>query len=214
MDQPKNQWDFLPESLACTLDEIAIQKTYKKGTFLYHMGEEPKGLFFIFSGLVGVFSTTESGNEHLLRIFGESQCMGHRSLLANENYHAGGKVLEDAVIGFVDAATVRTLINENSDFAQRMISKLAVELRRAEIRLAASSDKQVAERVAEAMLYLKIAFPEHKWTRNEIAYYCGSTAPTVIRTLADFEKRGFIEQHGRDISILDPESLKNFANLS
>lgn len=209
----QNQWHFLPESLACVLEEVAIKREYKKGSFLYHAGEEPRGLFFIFSGLVGLFNTADNGSEHLFRIFGNSQCMGHRSLMAKEHYHASAKVIESALIGFVDLKTAHQLLKDNHEFALKMMQKLAIELRRAELRLAASTDKQVAERVAEAMIYLKETYPDHKWTRNEIAYYCGSTGPTVIRTLADFEKRGYIEQTGRNISIVDKDSLKNFANL-
>ena len=207
------QWKFLPDSVACVLDEVAVKKTFKKGTFLYHMGEEPKGLFFIFSGLVGLFNTSQDGKEHLFRIFGNGQCLGHRTLMAGETYHAAAKVLEPSEIGIVDASTTHDLLRTHHEFSLTMMKKLAIELGRAELRLAATTDKQVAARVAEAMLYLKETYPDHKWTRNEIAYYCGSTGPTVIRTLSDFESRGFIEQIGRDISILDREGLKSFAHL-
>lgn len=209
-----SQWKFLPDSVACELDKVAVVKSYKKGTFLYHMGDTPKGLFFVFNGLVGLFNTTKNGKEHLFRIFGNDQCLGHRSLMAHESYHAGAKVLENAEIGFIDSDTTHRLLKENHEFSLKMMQKLAVELRRAELRLAASVDQQVAERVAEAMLYLKETYSDYKWTRNEIAHYCGSTGPTVIRTLANFEKQGFIEQLGRKISIIDHESLREFANLN
>ena len=208
------EWKFLPNSVACVLDEVSIKKTFKKGSFLYHMGDDPKGLFFIFSGLVGLFNTSNDGKEHLFRIFGNGQCLGHRTLMAGEKYHAGAKVLESSEIGIVDAKTTHELLAKNHEFSLTMMRKLAVELGRAELRLAATTDKQVAERVAEAMLYLKETYPDHRWTRNEIAYYCGSTGPTVIRTLSDFEEKGFIEQIGRDISILDKDGLRAFANLT
>jgi CRP-like cAMP-binding protein len=207
------EWKFLPDSVACVLDEVAVKKSFKKGDFLFHMGEKPRGLFFIFKGLVGTFNTSQDGKEHLFRIFGNGQCLGHRTLMAGGQYNAAAKVLEASEIGIVDTQTTFELLRKNHDFSLTMMKKLALELGRAEQRLAAATDRQVAERVAEAMIYLKETYPDHKWTRNEIAYYCGSTGPTVIRTLSEFEKKGFIEQVGRDISIKDKEALRSFAHL-
>ncbi|MCB0340739.1 MAG: Crp/Fnr family transcriptional regulator [Pseudobdellovibrionaceae bacterium] len=198
-------------SLAKTLDPEVTKKSYKKGSFLYHMGESPSGLFLIYSGLVGLFNSSSDGKDHLFRIFGKGQWLGHRTLIAGDTYHTSAKVLEDSEIGFVSKARTSQLLIDNMDFNSAMIKKLAVELGQAEMRLAASFDKQVAQRVAEAMLYLKETYPDHKWTRNEIAYYCGSTGPTVIRTLALFQQKGFIEQTGREIEILDKKALKSFA---
>ncbi|MAE73141.1 MAG: cyclic nucleotide-binding protein [Bdellovibrionaceae bacterium] len=207
------KWPYLPESVACSLHEITTTKTYKKGTFLYRHGESPKGLYFVFSGLVGLTHVSDSGKEHLFRVFGSGQCLGHRSLVASENYHASAKVLESAEIGYATKAMVEHLMATNHEFCQAMMKKLAQELRRAELRLASSSDKQVAERVAETMIDLKESFPDHKWTRKDIAHYCGTTGPSVIRSLAQLEELGFIRQDGREISIIDDMQLRRFARL-
>lgn len=206
-------WSYLPESLACDLSKIAVPKTFKKGSTLYHMGDAPKGLFFIYEGLVGLFNTSKEGKEHLFRIFGKGSCLGHRSLAAEEPYHASSKVLETSQIGSIGLDQAKKLLDQSPEFARHLLKKMAKELRVAELRLAASTDRQVAERVAESMIYLKESFPEHRWTRNEIAYFCGSTGPTVIRTLSQLEELGLIQQKGREIAILDKEGLKEFANL-
>jgi CRP-like cAMP-binding protein len=87
------------------------------------------------------------------------------------------------------------------------------ELRAAEGRLCAHSDKNAAERVAEAVLFLREKFPSQNWTRKEIAEWAGTTPETVMRSLADFETRGLIEQVGRKINILDRSALVKEANL-
>jgi CRP-like cAMP-binding protein len=61
------------------------------------------------------------------------------------------------------------------------------------------------------VLYLKELFPEHQWTRKEIADFCCSTTPTVSRTLASFEASGFIRQIGRKIEIIKREPLLELA---
>jgi CRP-like cAMP-binding protein len=63
------------------------------------------------------------------------------------------------------------------------------------------------------VLYLREVFPEHQWTRREIAEFCGSSTPTVIRTLAKFEAEGILRQHGRKIEIVRREALLELAAI-
>lgn len=69
-------------------------------------------------------------------------------------------------------------------------------------------DKGAPERVAEALVFLQDHFSQQQWTRREIAQWAGTTPETVIRTLAQFEKDGLIDQSdGRNIRILSKERL-------
>ena len=64
---------------------------------------------------------------------------------------------------------------------------------------------------AEALLFLQDHFTHQGWTRREIAQWAGTTPETVIRTLAQFEKEGFIDQSdGRSIRILNRDKLREF----
>ncbi len=204
-------WAELPESLSCQLKELVRPTPYAKGSVLYRAGDPARGLFFVFEGLVGLFSGSEEGREHLLRIFGRGVCLGHRALVADEPHQGEARVLETSKIGLLEAERAHQLLRESPEFAAHMMKKLAVELRRAEHRLASAIEKQVAARIAETLIYLKDSFPDHRWTRNDIAYYSGSTGPTVIRTLAFFESEGLIQQEGRDIVIQDLKKLAEVA---
>ncbi|RME15863.1 MAG: Crp/Fnr family transcriptional regulator [Bdellovibrio sp.] len=210
---PVSFWPQLPKNLSCHLQELSQKKTYKKGEYLYHMGDSPKGLFLVHKGLVGLYYSSEEGNEFLFRVFGKGSCLGHRTLIAQEAHHASAKVLEPAEIGWIPPQMALKLLETNHEFMIVMLKKLATELRLAEIRLASSKEKQAAERIAETMLYLKDQFPEHLWTRAEIAHFSGTTPETVIRTLSKFEKEGLIQQKGRHINILKKEQLAHFAHL-
>ena len=63
------------------------------------------------------------------------------------------------------------------------------------------------ERVVYALLLFKKLHPEHLWTRTEIANYCASRTPTVIKALGELEKKGAIEQNRRYIEIIDESIL-------
>ena len=70
------------------------------------------------------------------------------------------------------------------------------------------------ERIAEALLFLRENFQDKNWTRKEISEWAGTTTETVIRTLADFEKEGLIEQTGRLITISKRDKLLAKARIS
>jgi CRP-like cAMP-binding protein len=155
----------------------------------------------------GLTKVTHSGNESLLRIFKPGQFFGHRSLFSEEPYHASAKCLEPTLI----LAVRREKVTETFDAHPRayyfLSRALAKELRRAENRSVLVSEAHITERVAAALLLFKKLYPEHLWTRSEIANYCATRTPTVIKILSELEKQGAIIQQRRHIEIKDESVL-------
>jgi CRP-like cAMP-binding protein len=125
--------------------------------------------------------------------------MGHRSLFSKEKYHGSAIAMEDTLIYKINKDVICNLIRKHSEIAFVVIESLALDLRRSEEKLVALTDADVFTRVASAVYFIKEIYPDHKWTRKEIASFCGSTTATVIKTLAEFEKQGLIEQTGREM---------------
>ena len=200
-------WDGMPEQTQLELESARVRKRSDKGDYLYRAGDTPQGIYLLVSGLVGLVTLSSSGKEHLVRLFKGGQYFGHRSLFANEPYHASSHALEPVECDFLPKNLILSISKSHPEFGLKVAEKLAKELRRAELWLGSMTDRQVGERIAEALLYLKTAYPEHLWTRREIAEFCGSTTPTIIRTLAQFEEQGFISQEGRTITILNRDAL-------
>lgn len=185
----------------------AVAKNFRRGDVVYRAGETPQNIYFVESGLVGLGLWGESGKDHLVRLFREGQIFGHRSLFANEPYHATATVIDDSVLRVMSKNEMRQQMKGNCDLAEKLLETLAVELRRAEAKQLTLSEKDAPARIAEAVVYLKELHPEYSWTRQEIADFCGTTTPTVIRTLARFVEDGLIEQRGREIIILEKKKL-------
>lgn len=189
------------------IESLHIQRGYKKKTTVYHSGEEPQGIYFIKSGLVGLILNSENGTEHLLRLFRPGQFFGHRSLFAEEKYHASAICLENSEIAFVEKKSLLQEIEKNPILALTFLKGLSIELRNCEIHRVTLTEKEVIQRAAEAIVYLMELAPEHKWTRQEIAEYCESTPTTIIKTLAKLEEMHLIQQDGHRIKILDRNGL-------
>lgn len=183
------------------------RKRFSRGDLIYSETESPKGLHYIESGLVGLTKMSASGNESLLRIFRAEQFFGHRTLFSNEKYHATAKCLENTDLVFLEKKLVFEVFDKNPSSYFFLARALAKELRRAEDRSVLISEGHIIERVAYALILFKKLHPEHIWTRTEIANYCASRTPTVIKAMGELEKKGAIRQNRRYIEILDESIL-------
>lgn len=184
----------------------------KRGELLYRADDIPTGLHFIQYGLIGLVAVGISGNEYLIRLSKAGQYIGHRSLFAREAYHATSIALENTRIISVAKTTLFRVMKMYPNMAFLILETIAKELKYAELGRVALAEKGVVARVAESIIYLKERFPEHQWTRREIAEFCSSTTPTVIRTLAKFQADGLIRQTGRKIEILKRQPLLDLAS--
>jgi len=190
-----------------TINRIGLLRTFERGDSIYNQGDIPQGVYFLRSGLVGLVSASSAGNEHLLRLFRSNEFFGHRSYLADEMYHATSKCLEKTAVVFLAKEDFRRCIAEHPEILWHITRKMAKELRLAEESRVTITDHDVLTRTAEALVYLKEIHPEHNWTRQEIAEFCDSTAPTIVRTLGKLEERNLIETSGRSIEIRDRDGL-------
>lgn len=201
-------WTDLPEDVQSYLSLNAEALQFKRAEKVYHQGSQPRGLYFIEKGLVGlVLVEASSGKEHLTRFFKQGQFFGHRSLFANEEHHGEAVVLEATIIQFVSKEILFKILQQKPELYLGIVKFLSKELRRCEINQIRILENQILPRVAQTLVYLKDINPNHNWTRQEIANFCASTVSTVIKALSEIERLGYIEQDGRSINILDRVAL-------
>ncbi len=188
--------------------KTAQEVTLKKGEILYREGDDPESVYYLESGLVALLRSSVKGQEHILRIFHPGRTVGHRSMVANEPYHATAKCLETSLAKKLGKKDFLQKLEADFSLSLALMQLLSRELRRSEIRRMMNTDADVSTRVASSLLTLKKLYPEHLWTRSEIANFIASRTPTVIKTLGELEKQGLISQEGREIKILDEKRLR------
>lgn len=187
--------------------KLGQPKKLKRGDSLFSMGEVPHYLYLVRTGLLGSNILAESGSELLVRLFAPGQLVGHRALLVDEKYHSNAIALQDSLVLSVEKELAVESLQKNSKFCFSVLKMLGKELAFTENRMMSLTEKDVTARVAEALIYLRELYPDYKWTRKEIAEFCASTAPTVIKVMAKLEEEGYISQKGREFHIIDREGL-------
>lgn len=204
----------LPDEALEILDKSKVLNHFKKGQYIFYSGNFPSGLYCVNSGVVKLESSGSTGNNHILRVVQGGGILGYRSLFAEEAYEATAVVHEEAAVCHIPKSALTELLQKYPEVGMKFLAHVSKELKSAESRICGLTDKNAAERIAEAVLFLKDNFKDQNWTRKEIAEWAGTTPETVMRSLADFEEEGFIELKGRKINILKKEALIERANLA
>lgn len=201
-------WDRLSLELRSQLELTSLRLEMKRGQSIYQAGELPKGLYLVQEGLVGlVLIGASSGKEHLIRFFTRGQFFGHRSLFSNEPYHGTTTALEPTRLLLFPKSAVERIFDGQPLVYREIVKVLSAELKQAEHLHVMVLENQILPRTAQALVYLKELQPDHDWTRQEIANFCGSTVSTVIKAMGELEEMGLIRQDGRHFQILDRSKL-------
>lgn len=206
-------WSNLPPEIKNLFDMSAQTISLKRGEKIYQAGDYPRGIYFVEIGLIGfLIIGSESGKEHLLRFFKAGQFFGHRSLFSEEDYHGNTIALESSTIKLVPREVVVEVLKKHPELYKEILVVVSKELRRCENQHVMILENQILPRTAQAIIYLKDLYPEHNWTRQEIANFCASTVSTIIKAMAELEDMGLISQKGRNIEILKRNELLQLTN--
>lgn len=196
-----------------------IDRTYKKGEFIFNEGAFPKAIYVVYRGVVKVHKYGENGKEQITRLAKAGDLLGYRSLLNDDTYEASASAIEQTQLFKIPKDSFFELIKQNPDFSLKVIKLLSEDLKQSEKKLLDMVQKSVREKVAEALLLLNEKFGvdevtkaiNSKLTRKEIGDIAGVTTESTIRTMSEFNKENIIEIQGKSIIITDIEKLKSEA---
>lgn len=185
-------------------------------------GTSVEGIFFIEKGNVKVVTNFGTPSEKILRLAGEGMILGHRALHA-DIYAFSAIAITSTEISFLPMSVFKNLIVGNPRLALFMMDFLCDELRDAEDRMKNLLELDPKKKIAKILVKVRGNFGflkgsktklGFKLSRNVIANMAGTTYETVIRTLSQFEKDGLVKLEGKDIHIINEDSLRVLAGDS
>jgi CRP-like cAMP-binding protein len=210
------------QSILCSLkgedlskiDEAKFHQHFKNGQNLFYSGNPASGIYCIVSGTIKLETQDVDGKTQIAQVYTAGGMIGYRALFSDDPYMSSAIASEPTEVCYIPKSTVFDLVQKHPEIAMGFLKQLSDDFRMMEARLHRQTANPAPERIAEALLFLRENFNEKNWTRKEIAEWAGTTTETVIRTLADFESEGLIEQKGRVINILKRDGLFKRAKIS
>ncbi len=198
-------------------------KKYEKNENIFGEGRTSHSLYFIESGIVKTYKTTESGKEFVTGIYKSGDFIGQLSLLSNtETYIETATVLEDAEICGIPKGDFTKLLYGNKLVSNKFISMISNNLIDVQEHLVQMAFASVRQRAAKALLELYdkgiikddanygVSIP-----RDDFAGLIGTATETAIRMLTEFKEEGLIAvESRRRLVLLDKDKLKRIADFN
>lgn len=208
-----------PEDLALVA-RVTVARRYQRGDIIILAGQPGGALYFVRSGLVKVFKTSEEGKEQVLRLIGTGHTFNDVPALDGGPNPASAMALEPTVVYATSGAELRRLIAERSGVAEAVVRTLASTLRYLVSMVQDLSFLPVRARVAKILLDQEAdqapgegeGRGRHRLTQQEMAAMAGTAREMVGRALKELEQAGAVRNdHGR-ITVLNRERLQILAS--
>ncbi|QFZ55324.1 response regulator [Oceanihabitans sp. IOP_32] len=202
------------------LSKKYVPQKFKKKTILFREGNTANALYYIQSGTVKTYKTTEKGKEFITGLFSAGHFVGQLSLLSDYgSYIESAATLDDVELYEIPKSDFTSLIQTNKDVANKFVSLISntlVDVQKHMVNVAYAS---VRQRAAKALLDIhnkRILLNNEavgiSITREDFACLIGTATETAIRMLTEFKEEGLISiGSARKIIIEDIETLENLA---
>src|SRR3989338_2229318 len=193
------------------LKDYKVTKSYQKHEIVFHQGDEPHGLFCVFSGLIKIHRTSEGGKEHIVRLAQSGDVLGYRSFFSGEAYSASAQGVQESTICFIERKGIEKLIQTSPELIYALLSKVCGELREAEDKFQDLMEKTVDERLSHFIaLFAKNAGDKTlslPLSREEIASLIGARPETVILVFSHWKEKEWIDIKAKSLTLLKPQLL-------
>jgi DNA-binding response OmpR family regulator len=194
-------------------DEGEIAK-YKKGETVYQNGDHSNSMFLILKGVVKTHTMDSNAKELITGLYKADDFLGFTSFDDNIPYTETATAVEETEVAAISKNYVKDLLKKSQDVSLELMNLLSDNLSEIKLQLVKMAYSSVRKKTANTILQFVEVMnkrPEAplKISRNDLATTAGIATESLIRTLSDFKKDGIIEIEGRDIRIIDLESLRD-----
>ena len=186
---------------------------------IYLESQTPKGVFVVCRGRVKGFSRDARGQQIITRIHHPGEIFGHIAFFSQNKYSCNNRTMGPTTISFIDTKTLEKFLNSYPKTYPLLLRKVSGEVRNMELKLRDTAYKPARSKVALALINA-ISYKSrntetpaiHGLKRTEIAEITGLALETVVRALAELEKKKIIQREAKAIKILDYATLVRVAD--
>jgi len=203
------------------LDEAIRERMHREGrvvhvaagTTIFSPGRTPDSLYFLLSGTVKVFQTSESGREIVLyRVeAGQSCVMTSACLLAHEDHAAEGVAETDVDAVALPRAVFDTLIADVPEFRDFVFMAYAMRMNALFRVIDDVAFGRIDIRLATRLVALARESGTVRTTHQGLATELGTAREVISRQLNDFQQRGLIDQGRGVVTLRDRAALEKLA---
>ncbi|HEX6843896.1 MAG TPA: Crp/Fnr family transcriptional regulator [Actinomycetota bacterium] len=197
-------------------------RTFRRGTYLCHQGDEPDDVYFLVRGRVEVSSISPTGTRILHATVDLPQFLGELGVFGSIERSADLLTLDDSDVWSLDGEDFLDFVTSEPEAVREVLAALArqvqehqafvddllfLDLRgRVAKRLLQMGTPTLAELPADGTVIPPV-------THADLASLCGGSRENVSRILSDLQRRGVIKRDGHRYVLKKVASLAKLAEL-
>lgn len=138
---------------------METEKFYPEGTILFKEGDLANCFFLIKQGIIEIYKTTKEGHNVTMSQMEAGQIFGEMALVAKQERVASARCLTDCTLAYAQSDNLEALLQNNPEFALKLIETLVLRLKKSESILTSKIDileyeSKIANQIEEE-LFLK-----------------------------------------------------------
>jgi CRP-like cAMP-binding protein len=201
---------------ARALAEVGTLRRYEEGEYLFQQDEPATGFHIVVDGAVNVHRFGPDGRQQVLHVFeGGGELCGEVPVFEGSTYPAAAVAVECSQTLYLPRDALLSVGREHPEVLLKMLATLSMRLRRFVGLIDDLSLKDVSARLAKHLLELvdrdEASVVTLETTKTVLASRLGTIAETISRTFRKLQSRKIIDVQGREITILDEETLRDIA---
>ena len=209
-----------------TISRLASQgvtRLFRRGTYLFHQGDDAPDVYFLVSGRVEISSLSANGHRQLHTTLDVPQFFGELGVLGDQPRSAAALALEDSEVWRAGGPVLLDFLLEEPTAARQLLRALARQVLSQEAFVEDLLYLDLKGRVAKRLLQLVSpsldelppdgAVVPSIVTHADLASLCGGSRENVTRILSDFQRRGIVERDGKRFVLVKISGLAKLAGL-
>jgi DNA-binding response OmpR family regulator len=197
-----------------TWDGEKKTQMHAKKQVIYAEGDHPIRLYFLAKGKVKTYHTNKDGKFFITSFIQEGEFFGFVDILESQAYRESAEALEESQIISVSAADFLHRIKENIHLEVFFRKALTSYLLKNEKLMVEMAYQSLRMRVAMVLVELAQTYGTNsaeplviKLSREDLASRVGTATESVIRTLTDFKKEGYLDVKGGEMTLKNIQGL-------
>ncbi len=189
-------------------------QTHAKKQVIYSEGDHPIRLYYLAKGKVKAYHTNKEGKYFITSFIQEGEFFGFVDILENQAYRESAEALEESQVVSVSAVEFQQRIKENIHLEVFFRKALTSYLLKNEKLMVEMAYQSLRIRVAMVLVELAKTYGTSlseplviKLSREDLASRVGTATESVIRTLSDFKKEGYLDVKGGEMTLKNIEGL-------
>jgi len=192
-------------------------RSFPQGETIFHEGDPGLALYVVARGRIRIYVQNQEGQETSVILYGPATLFGELAVIDERPRSASASAMEDTILYTLDRAHFRDHLKRSPQLALNFMQTLADRVRYSTTQVESLTLMDVPRRVARKLMELardhgrvegnRVVLSLHL-TQSDLAGLVGATRESVNKTIRAFRQERLIEMEQGQITILDPDALR------